>query len=142
MTDLSFAWKGAKMHSEFCPGDIVLVEVFFTNHSGFKLRPAIVVSSLQYNIHRSDIVVMPITGQKGSTSQNGAHFGDIVLGKSEGTGLNGPIIVKPVPLTIQKGRIGKKMGSCHKADLSYVLEHLTGNILAQDPQKFRRGALH
>jgi len=44
-------------------GDVVLVPFPFTDQSGTKKRPAVVVSSQGYNTHRRDIVIMAITSQ-------------------------------------------------------------------------------
>ena len=49
--------------SSFSFGDVVLVPFPFTDQSGTKKRPAVVVSSHSYNTNRSDIVIMAITSQ-------------------------------------------------------------------------------
>ena len=49
--------------SRFGFGDVVLVRFSFTDQSGTKKRPAVVVSSAGYNTSRRDIVIMAITSQ-------------------------------------------------------------------------------
>ena len=49
--------------SSFGFGDVVLVPFPFTDRSGTKKRPAVVVSSVGYNVNRRDIVIMAITSQ-------------------------------------------------------------------------------
>ena len=49
--------------SRFSFGDVVLVPFPFTDQSGTKKRPAVVVSSHSYNASRRDIVIMAITSQ-------------------------------------------------------------------------------
>jgi len=44
-------------------GDVVLVPFPFTDQSGAKKRPAVIVSSSGYNAHRRDLVIMAITSQ-------------------------------------------------------------------------------
>ena len=44
-------------------GDVVLVPFPFTDQSGIKKRPAVVVSSNNYNISRRDLLIMAITSQ-------------------------------------------------------------------------------
>jgi mRNA interferase MazF len=44
-------------------GDVVLVPFPFTDQSGLKKRPAVIISSNEYNLNRHDIVIMSITGQ-------------------------------------------------------------------------------
>jgi len=49
--------------STFCFGDVVLVPFPFTDQSGTKRRPAVVISSASYHANRRDIVIMAITSQ-------------------------------------------------------------------------------
>jgi mRNA interferase MazF len=44
-------------------GDIVLVPFPFTDQSGIKKRPAVVVSSAAYNTARLDLILMAVTSQ-------------------------------------------------------------------------------
>jgi mRNA interferase MazF len=44
-------------------GDVVLVPFPFTDQSGAKKRPAVIVSSSSYNASRRDLVIMAITSQ-------------------------------------------------------------------------------
>ncbi len=43
--------------------DVVLVPFPFTDQSGIKKRPAVVVSSNNYNVSRRDLLIMAITSQ-------------------------------------------------------------------------------
>lgn len=49
--------------SRLASGDVVLVPFPFTDQSGMKKRPAVVVSTAGYNVSRRDIVIMAITSQ-------------------------------------------------------------------------------
>ena len=54
-------------------GDVLLVPFPFTDQSGSKKRPAVVVSSARFQQERPDLFLMPITSQNpGST-----RFGDV-----------------------------------------------------------------
>jgi len=44
-------------------GDVVLVPFPFTNQSGAKKRPAVIVSSNAYNTKRRDLIILAITSQ-------------------------------------------------------------------------------
>jgi mRNA interferase MazF len=44
-------------------GDVVLVPFPFTDQSGSKKRPAVIVSSDEYQTQRRDLVIMAITSQ-------------------------------------------------------------------------------
>ena len=54
--------------SRFSFGDVVLVPFPFTDQSGTKKRPDVVISSHGYNASRLDIVIMAITGVAGVKS--------------------------------------------------------------------------
>ena len=55
--------------SRFDFGDVVLVPFPFTDQSGTKRRPAVVVSLAGYNMSRRDIVIMAITSLAGNATQ-------------------------------------------------------------------------
>ena len=44
-------------------GDVVLVPFPFTDQSGAKKRPAVIVSNNRYNARRRDLIIMAITSQ-------------------------------------------------------------------------------
>jgi mRNA interferase MazF len=44
-------------------GDVVLVPFPFTDQTGTKKRPAVIVSSADYQAQRRDLVIMAITSQ-------------------------------------------------------------------------------
>lgn len=94
----------------FLFGDIILVEVMFTNMAGKKLRPAVVVSSNRYNKKRQDLIFMPITGQlKGKDT-----FGTIEIIDWKKCNLAKPSVVKPVLQTVLANRVRKKLGKADK----------------------------
>ena len=45
-------------NARFSVADVVLVPLPFTDQSGTKKRPAVIVSSAGYNLNRRDIVIM------------------------------------------------------------------------------------
>ena len=51
----------------FDAGDIVVVELPFTDLEGSKLRPALVLSNKTFNVNSQDIIVAKITGTRFST---------------------------------------------------------------------------
>jgi mRNA interferase MazF len=61
--------------SQFNVGDVILVPFPFTNQSGGKKRPAVVISSNTYNSQRRDIVILAITSQ----IRHPLDFGEIPL---------------------------------------------------------------
>ena len=69
--------------SRFSFGDVVLVPFPFTDQSGTKKRPAVVVSSQGYNANRRDIVIMAITSQV----RTSLGFGESMVADWQGAGL-------------------------------------------------------
>lgn len=79
-------------------GDIVLVPFPFTDRSTIKKRPAVVISSKEYNQHRPDVILLAVTSQMGSAD----FYGDMVLRQWQKAGLLKPSVVKPICTTIEK----------------------------------------
>ncbi len=69
--------------SRFGFGDVVLVPFPFTDQSGTKKRPAVVVSGANYNTSRRDIVIMTITSQW----RTPLGFGETMIGDWQAAGL-------------------------------------------------------
>jgi mRNA-degrading endonuclease toxin of MazEF toxin-antitoxin module len=106
--------------SNFSRGDIVLAEVEYTNHSGRKVRPVVVISMTQYNQSRPDLIVLPISSNLGAL----AHPGDHMLADWRGAGLLYPSIVKATPQTIDASLALKRIGVLPSSDLTAVEQGL------------------
>jgi mRNA interferase MazF len=79
-------------------GDVVLVPFPFTDQTGTKKRPAVVVSSADYQAHRRDLVIMAITSQ----IRPRVAFGEFTVAEWRKAGLIAPSAVKPVLTTHRK----------------------------------------
>lgn len=87
-------------------GDVLLVAFPFTDQSGKKQRPAVVVSSDRYQHERPDLIMMPITSQNpGST-----RFGDVPVSDTLAAGLLLPGAIKPILFTIEATLVRKPLG--------------------------------
>lgn len=86
--------------------DVVLVPFPFTDQSGTKKRPAVVVSSSLYNANRHDIVIMAIT----SRIRQPLGFGEALVADWQGAGLVKPSVFKPVFTTIEQSLVLRVMG--------------------------------
>jgi mRNA interferase MazF len=106
--------------SRFSFGDVVLVPFPFTDQSGTKKRPAVVVSSHGYNISRRDIVIMAITSQV----RTPLGFGEAMVGDWQGAGLVKESVLKPVFTTIEQGLVLRVMGDLSAADIKTLREVL------------------
>ncbi|MBN1626964.1 MAG: type II toxin-antitoxin system PemK/MazF family toxin [Deltaproteobacteria bacterium] len=101
-------------------GDIVLVPFPFTDQTDFKKRPALIVSSEQYNQKRLDIIIMAIT----SRTHAPANFGDVRLEGWREAGLIKPSTIKPVFATIEQSLVLKRLGYLGEKDLSVLQKNL------------------
>jgi len=105
-------------------GDVVLVPFPFTDQSGVKKRPAVVVSSARYHADRRDLVIMAITSQL----RPHPAFGEFTVAEWKKAGLIAPSAVKPVLTTIEKRLVLKRLGRLQQADLR-SLRLIIGQIL-------------
>jgi mRNA interferase MazF len=86
-------------------GDVVLVSFVFSDESGKKLRPALVISSAAYNRSRQEIVIAAIT-----SNVRRRLFGDHPLTDWKGAGLLFPSVVTGIVRTIKQTMIDRKVG--------------------------------
>jgi mRNA interferase MazF len=93
-------------------GDVVLVGFVFSDESGRKLRPAIVVSSAAYNRARQEVIVAAVT-----SSVRRRLFGDYLIASWKQAGLLFPSVATAILRTIKRTMIEKKLGSMPKTDL-------------------------
>jgi len=93
-------------------GDVVLVPFPFTDQSGGKKRPAVVVSSANYNSNRRDLVIMAITSQ----IRTPLDFGEALLTDWQSAGLIKPSVLKPLLATIEQGLVIRVLGALTAAD--------------------------
>jgi mRNA interferase MazF len=94
-------------------GDVVLVPFPFTDQSGVKKRPAVVVSSTRYHANRRDLVIMAITSQL----RPHPAFGEFAVAEWKKAGLIAPSAVKPVLTTIEKRLALRRLGQLQQADI-------------------------
>ena len=96
-------------------GDVVLVGFVFSDESGKKLRPAVVVSSAAYNRSRQEIVVAAIT-----SNIRRRFFGDHLLADWKGAGLLYPSLVTGIFRTIKRSMIDRKLGAMSKPEMGAI----------------------
>jgi mRNA interferase MazF len=96
-------------------GDVVLVGFVFSDESGRKLRPALVLSSPAYHRGRQEVIVAAITSNVGRRL-----FGDHRIADWKGAGLLFPSSVTGILRTIQRTMIDRRLGAMPKADMDAV----------------------
>ena len=96
-------------------GAVVLLPFPYTDQSGSKRRPALILSTNAYNARRADIIVAPITGNI-STGQ----ADDTPLVDWAAAGLFKPSIVKGILGTIERSLVVRVLGTLSASDLQNV----------------------
>ncbi len=102
--------------SSFSFGNVVLVPFPFTDQSGSKQRPAVMISNSNYNRQRSDLVIMAITSQ----IRNPLGFASFAVGGWQAAGLLKPSALKPVFATIEQILIARTLGQFTETDRAYL----------------------
>jgi mRNA interferase MazF len=87
-------------------GDLVLVPFPFTDQTGAKKRPAVVVSSVAYNTARRDVVLMAVTSQVRAAS----NIGEAAVSDWQKAGLLKASVIKPVLTSVENGLILRTLG--------------------------------
>ncbi len=96
-------------------GDVVVLPFPYTDQSGAKRRPALILSTDAYNTRRADIIVAPITGNLATGQAD-----DTLLTDWATAGLLKPSVVKGILGTVQQTLIVRVMGTLSAADLQKV----------------------
>ena len=103
----------------FRRGQIVVVDVPFSNHSGIKPRPALVVSTEAFHGNLSDVIVCPISSRPQYYRRPGR--GDCPLRDWRGVGLRHPSTVRiSKVLAVDKRIIRRTLGTVSKQDLTRI----------------------
>jgi mRNA interferase MazF len=111
--------------TDFSFADVVLVPFPFTDQTASKKRPAVVVSSAEYNARRPDVIVMAITGNVSHHSR----LGEVIVADWKAAGLLKDSTVKPILTTIEKSLVIRTLGQLTARDatsLKDVLTHIIG----------------
>lgn len=97
-------------------GDVVLVPFPFTDQTAAKKRPAVVVSSNQYNNERPDLIVMAVTSQLSGYYR----IGEVVVTDWKDAALLKASTIKPILATIEKSLVIRTLGQLSSGDRSAV----------------------
>ena len=105
--------------TNYSPGDIVLVEFSFTDGTGSKRRPALIISSDKYNKNRREVILAAIT-----SNIERVLPGDTRIDDWEEAGLIYPSLATGIIRTIKARMINRKLGALTKQDFGKVQESL------------------
>lgn len=101
-------------------GDIVLVPFPFTDQTGTKRRPAVVISTERYNTERPDLIIMAVTSQ----TRPAGTLGEVQVKDWKGAGLIKPSVVKPVITTIEQPLVIRRLGRLKENDQAVLRQTL------------------
>jgi mRNA interferase MazF len=95
-------------------GDVVYIPFQYSELTGGKTRPAVVVSSSHYHAQQGLYIVAAITSNTGAVGQ-GCLIADLAM-----AGLPALSLVRPVLLTLASTVMGRRVGRLAPTDLAQV----------------------
>ena len=101
--------------TDYKRGDVVLVNFVFSDESGVKRRPALVVSTDRYQKRRQEAIVAAIT-----SNVERLLLGDHRVRDWRQAGLLYPSVVTGVLRTVKRDMINRSLGSLSASDLRAV----------------------
>ena len=104
-------------------GDVVLVKVVFSERTGSKKRPALVISTENYHNSRQEVIIAAITNIKRILK------GDTSIENWQEAGLKFPSIVTGIIQTIKQNMIINKLGTLSDKDLQKVKKNIKDFLL-------------
>jgi mRNA interferase MazF len=102
-------------------GDVVLVRFIFSDETGERQRPALIVSSDAYHQSRQEAIIAAITSRT-----DRILAGDHLISDWQEAGLLFPSVATGVIRTIKQGMIAKKLGTMPLPDMKKI----EGNLRA------------
>jgi mRNA-degrading endonuclease toxin of MazEF toxin-antitoxin module len=102
-------------------GDVVLVRFVFADETGFKVRPALVVSAQAYHGARHELIIAAITSNVGRRL-----FGDTPLHAWTTAGLVLPSQVTGILRTVTRAMVAARLGAVEPSELAAVEQSLRG----------------
>lgn len=100
----------------FHRGDVVLVPFDFTDGSGAKMRPAVIVSSDEYNGTSPDVLLASVTGNLDAIE----HPGDHRVVDWKRAGLLRASLVQAKIATVESSCVHRRLGRLSTRDLRAV----------------------
>ena len=108
-----------KSRTGYYQGEVVLVRFIFTDESGAKQRPAVIISSDDYHSNRQEAIIAAIT-----SNVQRLLTGDHLIKDWQETGLLHPSVATSIIRTIKKGMIEQKLGEMPAADFQVIQESM------------------
>ena len=96
-------------------GDVILVRFIFSDETGERQRPAVILSSDAYHQSRQEAIIAAITSRT-----DRLLVGDYLINDWEGAGLLFPSVSTGIIRTIKQGMIAKKLGKMPLPDMKRI----------------------
>ena len=110
-------------NQRFTRRDVVLVNFLFSEETGCKRRPVLVLSSREYRQGRQESVVAAVT-----SNTRRVLLGDVLMEDWEYAGLPLPSVVTGIIRTIKQGMIERKLGQVSDKDMANVENNLINTL--------------
>ena len=104
----------------YSKNDVILVRYPFSDLSGFKVRPAVIVSTTHVS---QDILIVPLTSKISSL-----FLGEFALVEWKKAGLNVPTAAKRGIYTIEKKLMRKTIGKLELPDIQQLERSLKASL--------------
>jgi len=105
--------------TEYSRGDVVLVRFVFSDESGERRRPAVIVSSEAYHKSRQEAIIAAITSRT-----DRILAGDHLIKDWGEASLLFPSVATGITRTIKQGMISRRLGIMSKADMEAINDNL------------------
>lgn len=96
-------------------GDVVLVGFVFTDETGVRRRPAVIISSEAYHQGRQETIIVAITSRT-----DRVLVGDHSISGWREAGLLSPSVATGIIRTIKQAMITRKLGAMPHADMKAI----------------------
>ncbi len=96
-------------------GDVVLVSFIFSDESGERRRPAVIVSSDEYHKRRQEAIIAAITSRT-----DRLLMGDHLINDWRGAGLIFPSVATGIIRTVKQTMISRKLGIMPGPDMMAI----------------------
>ncbi len=100
-------------------GDVVLVRFVFSDESGAKRRPAVIVSTGEYHRGRQEVIMAAIT-----SNVDRLLVGDHLIAGWKEAGLLFPSVTTGIVRTIKQSMIERRLGVMPPEDMQAIRENL------------------
>lgn len=96
-------------------GDVVLVSFVFTDETGVRQRPAVIISSDTYHRGREEAIIAAITSRT-----DRVLVGDHLISHWREAGLLFPSVATGIIRTIKQGMVARKLGNMPRTDMEAI----------------------